>query len=342
MPNMDGKSGASGRKRSSAGKPGLSSEAADFRPTRLQVSTAGRLLNLIQAEDMQAGERLGEEMLAERLGVSRTSVRGALRILQTRDMVEAWPRRGYRLRLPSSEIKVDTELPASRDQDLYMRIAQDRLADALPECATETEFMRRYGVGRHLVLAALALLSEDGIVHRGPGREWRFRDILKSRRAREESYELRLMVEPSALLLPTFSIVLPELQRMRDMQYKLLSSLGRISAREVFQTDASFHELLGTFSGNSFVLASIRQQNRLRRLLEYQSYPNASRVRAWCLEHISVIDALLVGNQPLAARHLTKHLENANLTRRLENAAGTATRKNAAPKRPRQESAGSA
>lgn len=280
---------------------------------------------------MQAGKRLGEEMLGERLGVSRTSVRGALRILQSRGIVETWPRRGYRLCLPSAEIKFDAELPVSRDEDLYMRIARDRLAGSLPECATETEFMRRYGVGRHLVLAALALLSEDGIVHRGPGREWRFRDILKSRRAREESYELRLMIEPSALLLPTFRIVLPDLQRMRDMQYKLLSSLGKISAREVFQTDASFHELLGSFSGNSFVLASIRQQNRLRRLLEYQSYPDAIRLRAWCLEHISVIDALLNGDQPLAARYLTKHLENARLV--------PPARKKGASKRSRQEPA---
>jgi len=195
-----------------------------------------------------------------------------------------------------------------------MRIARDRLAGELPESATETDLMRRYGVGRHLILAALALLSEEGIVHRGNGREWRFRDMLKSRRARDESYGFRLMVEPAALLLPTFRIVKPELLRMRDLQSSLLTcSVRGVSSREVFHTDASFHELLGSFSGNSFVLSSIRQQNRLRRLLEYQSYPNASRVKAWCLEHISVIDALLDGNQHLAARHLTKHLENARL-----------------------------
>jgi len=289
--------------------------AADFRPTRLQVSTAGRLLNLILQDDMQAGERLGEELLAERLGVSRTSVRGALRILESRRIVEAQPRRGYRLLRASREIEAGTELPASRDEKLYMAIARDRVAGVLPESVTETDLMRRYGVGRHLVLAALALLSEEGIAHRGQGREWQFREILKSRRAREESYEFRLMLEPSALLLPTFRIVKPELQRMRELQNKLLGSLGNsgISSREVFHTDASFHELLGSFSGNSFVLASIRQQNRLRRLLEYQSYPNANRVRAWCLEHISVIDALMDGDQHLAARHLTKHLENARL-----------------------------
>lgn len=286
----------------------------EFRPSRLQVSTAGRLLTLILRDDLEAGEKLGEEVLAERLGVSRTSVRGALRILQTQNIVDAQPRRGYRLRKASREIEAGTELPASADEKLYMQIARDRLAGVLPESATETDLMRHYGVGRHLVLAALALLSEEGIVHRGQGREWRFREILKSRRAREESYEFRLMLEPSGLLLPTFRIVKPELQRMRELQSKVLGALGRgISSREVFQTDASFHEMLGSFSGNSFVLSAIRQQNRLRRLLEYQSYPDANRVRAWCMEHISVIDALLDEDRHLAARHLTKHLENARL-----------------------------
>jgi DNA-binding GntR family transcriptional regulator len=297
-----------------AAPAGKANGAAGFRPSRLQVSTANALLNLIREDDMPAGHHLGEEMLAERLGVSRTSVRGALRILEGQNILEARPRRGYRLRQASHEIEAGTELPISLDEKLYMMIARDRLAGELPESATETDLMRRYGVGRHLILAALALLSEEGIVHRGNGREWRFRDILKSRRARDESYEFRLMVEPSALLLPTFRIVKPELLRMRDLQSRLLTSSVRgVSSREVFHTDASFHELLGSFSGNSFVLSSIRQQNRLRRLLEYQSYPNASRVKAWCLEHISVIDALLDDDQHLATRHLTKHLENARL-----------------------------
>jgi DNA-binding GntR family transcriptional regulator len=106
----------------------------------------------------------------------------------------------------------------------------------------------------------------------------------------------------------------------------LKPSANRVSSREVFQTDASFHELLASFSGNSFVLSSIRQQNRLRRLLEYQSYPDASRVRAWCLEHVSVIDALLDGNQHLAARHLSRHLENARLVPPAKKANGSKSR----------------
>lgn len=267
---------------------------------------------------MKSGERLREEVLAANLGVSRTSVRGALRLLEDQRIVEAQPRRGYRLRQGSSDIKPTTELPTSRDESLYIQMARDRLAGALPDSATETDLMRRYSVGRNLVLAALALLSEDGIVHRGSGREWQFRPILKSRQAHQESYQFRLLLEPAALLLPTFRFDKPELLRMKEAQSQLISSLeGRFSWREAFQTDASFHELLATFSRNSFVLNAIRQQNRLRRLLEYQSYLNAPRVRAWCIEHISVIDALIVDDRQLATKRLAEHLENARVVQRV-------------------------
>ena len=105
----------------------------DIRPTRLQISTASRLLDLIRREDMQAGARLGEEMFSAIFGVSRTSVRAALRILETQNIVEARPRRGYRLCRSGRDIELTTDFPTSRDEKLYMQIARDRLAGALPE-----------------------------------------------------------------------------------------------------------------------------------------------------------------------------------------------------------------
>ncbi len=284
-------------------------------PSRLQVYTANRILALIKHEAMERGRHLGEEMLAAKLGVSRTSVRGGLRILAAQGIVEAQPHRGYRLLRAGEGIAPTPELPATPDEQLYMRIVRDRLAGELPESATETELMRRYDAGRHHVLAALALLSEEGIVSRGKGREWRFQEMLSSRRALEESYEFRLMLEPSAIGLPTFRVDRAALESMRNLQLQLSEAVGRkVPFRQVFDTDAAFHELLATLSENSFVLSAVRRQNRLRRLLEYQSYLDAARVRAWCLEHIAVIDALTAGDRALAARHLRTHLENARAT----------------------------
>ena len=275
---------------------------------------ANQLLQLIRAKGMRLGDPLREEALASELAVSRTSIRGALRILGAQGILAARPRKGYVLKQNASEIGQEIDLPASSDERLYFQIARDYLAGRLPESNTETELMRRYKASRHLVLAALALLSEEGIIHRGKGREWRFRDVLTSSRARAQSYELRLMIEPAALLLPSFAIARSDLNATRALQQKLYESVDPgASHREVFQTDAGFHELLAQLSRNHFVLATVRQQNRLRRLLEYESNLDAERVRTWCREHISVIDALLADDRHLAAKRLRQHLENARL-----------------------------
>lgn len=284
---------------------------ARLNPSRLQIHTAKQIIGLIRQDELQPGFHFREEALARRLGVSRTSVRAGLRILHEKGLLTARQYRGYTLAADSGDADVSIELPTSADETLYMAIARDRLAGLLPQSTTETELMRRYACGRHLVLAALAALSEEGLVRRGRGREWQFREILNSPQARKQSYELRLMIEPTALLLPGFKADPSRMSEMRVRHVALMSNGRVLSQRDVFDIDASFHEMLAGFSGNEAILEVIRQQNRLRRLMEYQSYPDAARVRAWSGEHIAVIDALFDGDQPLASSRLTQHLRNA-------------------------------
>jgi DNA-binding GntR family transcriptional regulator len=285
------------------------------KPSRLQVHTAKQIIELIRQDGLPIGHHLREEALAQRLDVSRTSIRAGLRILHAQRLVTARQNRGYVLArgiTELQELQLATKLPTSADETLYMRIVRDRVANRLPQCATETELMRRYDCGRNLVLAALAMLSEEGLVRRGRGREWQFREVLNSPRIRWQSYELRLMLEPAALILPGFEPDIAKIEEMRDRQVALMSSAGSaMSWRDVFDVDASFHELLAEFSGNEFLLEVIRQHNRLRRLIEYESYPNSKRVRAWSREHVAVIDAILEGNNRLASRRLAQHLRNA-------------------------------
>lgn len=281
-------------------------------PSRLQVYTAKQIIALIRQDELPSGHHLREEALTHRLDVSRTSVRAGLRMLHEQGLVVARRNRGYVLARGPDEIQLTTELPTSADEALYMRIARDRVANRLPQTTTETELMRRYDCGRNLVLAALAMLSEEGLIRRGRGREWQFREVLNSPQIRRQSYELRLMLEPAALLLPRFRPDKSKLVEMRDRQVALMLSVGRAASwREVFDVDAGFHEILAHFSRNEFVLEIICQHNRLRRLVEYESYPDAARVRAWSREHVAVIDAILEGNNKLASHRLALHLHNA-------------------------------
>ena len=72
------------------------------RPLR-DVVTA-ELRRLILAGDLNPGERLVEDRLAQRLGVSRNPVREAIRVLAAEGFVEVTPRRGAAVaRLPAGE-----------------------------------------------------------------------------------------------------------------------------------------------------------------------------------------------------------------------------------------------
>lgn len=59
---------------------------------------ADEIRRLIVRGDLAAGERILEARLAEQLGISRPPLREALRILAARHVIEATPRRGYRVR----------------------------------------------------------------------------------------------------------------------------------------------------------------------------------------------------------------------------------------------------
>src|SRR6185312_17268971 len=100
-------------------------------PSRLLVYVAGQILALIRKNGMKAGQPLREEALAYCLDVSRTSVRGALHILGSQNVVEGRPHRGYLLRRNANELEEGIELPPTSDERLYLQIARDYLSGVL-------------------------------------------------------------------------------------------------------------------------------------------------------------------------------------------------------------------
>lgn len=66
------------------------------------------ILSLVLSGSVRAGERLPTEILASRLGMSRTPIREALRQLSSDGMVELVPRGGARLVRPTPEEVLET------------------------------------------------------------------------------------------------------------------------------------------------------------------------------------------------------------------------------------------
>jgi len=282
------------------------------RPSRLQVQTARQIVALVRRERLPPGYHLTEEALAARFGVSRTPIRAALAMLATNGFLSARRHQGYFLAQNYEQVDASMDLPASAGEAIYMRIGRDRVRNRLAQRFTETEMMRRYGVSRSLILSVLARMSEEGLVRRGQGREWVFLPYLNSSDEQQASYQFRLTLEPSGLLLPSFKLDTAALERVRRRHLDLISARPlTCSSAELFEVDAGFHEMLARMSGNSFFTAAIEQQNRLRRLIEYSGYRDGSRRREWCREHIEVIEALLADKRQRAAELLEQHLRNA-------------------------------
>ncbi|MEC9344830.1 MAG: GntR family transcriptional regulator [Pseudomonadota bacterium] len=112
-------------------------------PPPLPVFVAERLADDIEALVYAPGERLSEEAIAQRFGVSRAPVREALRLLAQEEIVLIEPRRGARVRSYTPEeasemfemravlyglgVQLFAERATADEMDAYIRIA-DRVA----------------------------------------------------------------------------------------------------------------------------------------------------------------------------------------------------------------------
>ncbi|WP_246792363.1 GntR family transcriptional regulator [Burkholderia perseverans] len=275
---------------------------------------AKQILDLIEEARFEVGYHLREQQLADLLGVSRTPVRAAMGVLESFGVVEARKNQGYFLAQPPDGLhRIELDLPPSADEDLYNRLVTDRLAGTIPASLTQTDIAQRYAVDRVTMTRALSRLSEDGLIIRNKGHGWSFQPSLDSALTLKNSYDFRLTLEPAGLLLPTFSPDRSVLERCRREHIFLVSQLGgnSVTPKQVFETDANFHEMLAEYSGNVFMYQSMQQQNRLRRLLEFQGYVNRKRIREWCGEHVEILEAILDGDMPTAAVRMHQHLSHA-------------------------------
>lgn len=280
-------------------------------PTALQTKVASQILMAIRSGELTPGSHLKEVELAERFGVSRSPIRGALIYLAQEQVIGRLPHQGYCvLDTPLSDELAKVNLPVGEDEELYQRLIDDRLAQAIPDQVMESDLLRRYGASKAVLRRCLLRLSDEGVMQRKHGHGWMFLPTLSSAEKRFESYRFRMLLEPAGLLEPTFNLPRERLQRCREKQQALLE--GAPDSLSFFEANAEFHELLAAASGNSFILQTVQQQNRLRRLTEFHTVSNLERVRISCREHLEIIDALEQGDREWASTLLYRHLKVAS------------------------------
>jgi DNA-binding GntR family transcriptional regulator len=272
-------------------------------------SLAHRIFEYIRAEQLPPGTRLPGRKLAERFRVSRSPVERALRLLEEHRVVSLSGSGGYTVCSATTTLspKALGAEPHSEDERLYLRLAADHTAGRLPGRASENELMRRYGTSRAITVRALQRAAGEGWAERLPGRGWAFIPLLTSELTYEQICRYRIVVEPAAMLEPTFVLDRRALEACYAEQVALFENAGSgLSPAEIFERGSKFHQVVLECSQNPFFINGLAQVNKVRRLIEYRE--TLGRLER-CREHARIAELLLNGAREEAAALMRKHLE---------------------------------
>ena len=278
-----------------------------IKPLILQL--AARIVEHVRLQALPEGCHLAEQALADTFNVSRSPVREALLLLERDRIVTFHPNRGFFLALPAAEIRnLSLETPVFAEEEKYFQIAEDRIRGKLQGHVSEAELMSRYGISRVKLMKILVRMSQEGWVERRPGHGWNFLPILDSVEALDQGYRFRLLVEPAALLEPTYRVDPVLFAGLRKEQEALDQKPidGKLSF-EMFEAGARFHEQIVSCSGNRFFLEAVRHVNRLRRLIEYKVEVTENRLLRY-REHMEILTLLEENRAADASDLLREHL----------------------------------
>jgi DNA-binding GntR family transcriptional regulator len=280
-------------------------------PSRLQADLAARILRRLKEQGAGPGHHLVELDLCQQFGVSRTPIRGALKLLAEQGVVEARANRGFVLAQAVTQAPEPETLDPQEEEErrLFVEIAKARNTGQLPTESTQQELVRIFRAKLPTVIRVLRQMADLGLVERKPGNGWSFLPSIDSARAQEESYAFRRLIEPATVQMPTFELDRQWLKACRARHIAFRKKPWRDAlAVEFYEMNSDFHEGLGRCSGNRYLLTAIQRQNRLRRFLNYQWEYGVERVRDSIDEHLAILNALEQGRNDEAAALMLGHL----------------------------------
>jgi DNA-binding GntR family transcriptional regulator len=290
-------------------------------PSPLQAELAGRILRALNEQGAGTGHHLVEQDLCRLFGVSRTPIRGALKLLAEQGCVEARANRGFVLLKPVTQApQIDpTDPQDEEDKQLFVSIARTRNSGKLPVEVAQQEIVRMFDVKLPTVLRVLRQMAELGLVERKPGNGWSFMASIDSSRTQAESYAFRRAIEPAALLQPTFQLDVDWARQSRERHLAFRRKPWRdVLAVKFYEMNSDFHEQLARCSGNRYMLSAVQRQIQLRSFINYQWSYGVERVHASIDEHLGILSALEAGRNQDAAVLMEGHLLASRRTNELQ------------------------
>lgn len=279
----------------------------------LALRIANDIVARIGMGEFGPGSHLATEALAAHFQVSRSPVREALALLSERGVIENRRNRGFFV-LPAAAQNVAANLPdqVAPDEEPYYRLAEDWLNDRIGADQTEQALRDRYGLTRSQAQELLSRAAREGWADPKPGYGWRLRQVAKTAEAFEEIYRFRAVIEPAALLEPSFRFDKAVAASLRRTQERLASGkLEGLAPAAMTAAGAQFHEELIKMSGNPMFFHALERANQLRRLAEYRLKANPQRIIVQSTEHLQILDLLAKGDNLEAAHLMRRHLSGA-------------------------------
>lgn len=278
----------------------------------LTEGLAAQILEHIRGGGLSEGTHLTAQELSERFSVSRFPIGQALQLLAAKGVLTHRPNRGYFVSDVGNASPESLGLAARDDTtDAYFRVAEDHLHGRLPDPASEAYLKETYRVTKAQLNAVLGRIAQEGWAERRPGYGWSFSPMLTTPESLEQTYRVRLALEPAALLEPTYRLDPDVAARCREAELRLLAgAIETDSADALHERGVRFHEAIIGASGNPFFLEAVRRINRVRRLLSYRSMVDRQRYRQQCEEHLEILDLLERRRNEEASQALRRHLQH--------------------------------
>ncbi|WP_166504507.1 GntR family transcriptional regulator [Thioclava sp. IC9] len=296
--------------------------ASEPHPSTLFEAAADLIRANISHGKLAPGVVLQESALAERLSMSRATVKRSLALLAEEGLIRRFSGRGYLVagsdetprRLDLRTVELDLELlDQSVGQPNWQRI-QDVVEKELSRClvfgryrVVEALLAQEFDVSRTVVRDVLSRLQERGLVEKSASSRWVVEPLTAQRI--KNKFELCMILEVAAL--QSSEVDAEALAQLAD-EIRTLPQDDPVKPRTWFDLDHRF-----------FQLAILSTPNR-----DLAHYVNRNRSGLWALRSVlfsiglppdrqslmelcMVIDLLRAGTTTAAASMLSTHLENA-------------------------------
>lgn len=292
-----------------------------MKTSALSERISQKIIGLISKGEIAPGSHLSVPKLAEIFDVSRSPVREALIYLEQKGVLLQKQNRGFFVKDDYTP-QADTKQELSEELDLpeYYQLAEDWLQDEIESEVTELFLMKRYNLTKSQLSTVLARGISEGWVERKQGYGWRFLPVAKTKAALEQIFSFRMVIEPMAILEPTFNAPQEKINEIRrELEMLLESGIERLTPTQLQLAGYRFHETIIAFSNNPFFEISLRNVNRMRRLMDYRIMDDRNRYYAEVKDHMRIL-ALIEAGQRIEAsytmkQHLSVALDNKKMRR---------------------------